>query len=124
MPFEGTNTLIVFDDCDSFKRGDRADRWACQARLFRSTHRHQRVSADPAALQHHSKPLQENVATIVLFYTPSAKITKAIFEEYAGELTKNDLKVLISKLKELCIRFPFGIELILNGKITMYIRNG
>ena len=58
-----------------------------------------------------------------LFYTPSVKITKAIFEEYAGELTKNDLKVLISKLKEhklsylvFCIRFPFGIKLILNGK--------
>ena len=59
-----------------------------------------------------------------------AKITKAIFEEYAGELTKNDPKVLISKLKEhklsylvFYIRFPFGIELILNGKITMYMRN-
>jgi len=27
---------------------------------------------------------QENVAAIVLFYTPSAKTTKAIFDDYAG----------------------------------------
>jgi len=35
-----------------------------------------------------AKPFRENVAAIVLFYTPSAKTTKAIFEEYAGELTR------------------------------------
>jgi len=34
-----------------------------------------------------AKPFRENVAAIVLFYTPSAKTTKAIFEEYAGELS-------------------------------------
>jgi len=40
------------------------------------------------------------VAVIVLFYTPLAKTTKAIFEEYAGELLQDDLKQLIARLKE------------------------
>jgi len=40
------------------------------------------------------------VAAVVLFYTPSAKTTKAIFEEYAGELLQDDLKQLIARLKE------------------------
>ena len=37
----------------------------------------------------------------MLFYTPSAKTTKAIFEEYVGELSQDDLKLLIAKLKEI-----------------------
>ena len=41
-----------------------------------------------------------NVAAIVLFYTPSAKYTKAICGDYAGELSQDKYKSLISKLKE------------------------
>ena len=40
------------------------------------------------------------MAAIVLFYTPSAKTTKVIFEEYAGELSHEELKKMISRLKE------------------------
>ena len=47
-----------------------------------------------------AKPFRENVAAIVLFYTPSAKTTKAIFEEYAGELSHEELKKMIARLKE------------------------
>lgn len=50
------------------------------------------------ALQHRETFL-ENVAAIVLFDTPSAKTTEAVFEEYAGELAKDNLKQMISKLK-------------------------
>ena len=64
-----------------------------------------------------AKPFRENVAAIVLFYTPSAKTTKAIFEEYAGELSHDELKQMISRLKErkfahlvFSLRFPFSIE--------------
>ena len=46
------------------------------------------------------KPFRENVAAIVLFYTPSAKTTKAIFEECAGEISHDELKQMISRLKE------------------------
>ena len=55
--------------------------------------------------------------TNTLFYTPSAKTTKAIFEEYAGELSHDELKQMISRLKErkfahliFGLRFPFSIE--------------
>ena len=37
-----------------------------------------------------AKPFRENVAAIVLFYTPSSKTTKAIFEDNAGELTHEE----------------------------------
>ena len=64
-----------------------------------------------------AKPFRENVAAIVLFYTPSAKTTKAIFEEYAGELSHDELKQMISRLKErkfahliFGLRFLFRIE--------------
>ena len=64
-----------------------------------------------------AKPFRENVAAIVLFYTPSAKTTKVIFEEYAGELSHDELKQMISRLKErkfahltFSLRFPFSIE--------------
>jgi len=47
-----------------------------------------------------AKPFPENVAAIVLFYTPSAKTTKVIFEEYAGELSHVELWQMIARLKE------------------------
>jgi len=60
---------------------------------------------------------RENVAAVVLFYTPSAKTTKAIFDDYAGELSLDEYKGLISKLKErkfsylvFSNRHPYGIS--------------
>ena len=47
-----------------------------------------------------SMSFRENVAAIVLFYTPSAKTLKTIFEEYAGELSHDEIKKMISRLKE------------------------
>jgi len=64
-----------------------------------------------------SKPFRENVRAIVLLYTPSAKTTKAIFEEYAGELSHDELRLMIARLKEqkfahlvFSLRHPFRIE--------------
>ena len=55
------------------------------------------------------------MAAAVLFYTPSAKTTKAIIEECAGELPQSDLKQLIAKRKffhlVFSLRYPFAIEL-------------
>ena len=42
---------------------------------------------------------RENVAAIVVFYMHSARTTKAIFDDYAGDLTPDEYKSLISKLK-------------------------
>jgi len=61
---------------------------------------------------------RENVAAIVLFYTPAAKTTKAIFDDYACELSQDEYKGLISKLKErkfsylvFSLRHPYGVKL-------------
>ena len=58
------------------------------------------------------------MAAIVLFYPPAVKTTKAIFEEYAGELSQDDLEQLIARMKERKFShlvfsrcFPFRIEL-------------
>lgn len=32
-----------------------------------------------------AKPFQENAIVVVLFYTPSAKTTRAIFKDYTGK---------------------------------------
>ena len=114
--FEGTNTLIVLDDCASSK--DVKGRTGELVKLgFSARHAGISVWVLTQQLSSIAKPFRENVAAIVLFYTPSAKTTKAIFEEYAGELSHDELKQMISRLKErkfahltFGLRFPFYIE--------------
>ncbi|KAL9954596.1 hypothetical protein ACROYT_G042158 [Oculina patagonica] len=53
--FEGTNTLIILDDCAASKGAqERALRPAGESWLFCSTYRHQRLGADPEDNQHHT----------------------------------------------------------------------
>ena len=115
--FKGTNTLIVLDDCASSK--DVKGRTGELVKLGFSA-RHSRISVWVLTQQLSSiaKPFRENVAAIVLFYTPSAKTTKAIFEEYAGELSHGELKKMVAKLKErrfahlvFSLRHPFEIKM-------------
>ena len=61
---------------------------------------------------------RENVVAIVLFYTPSVKITKANFDDYAGELSLDEYKGLVLKLKEqefsylvFSFRHPYGVKI-------------
>ena len=114
--FEGTNTLIVLDDCAASKvvKGRTGE----LVKLGFSA-RHAGISVWVLTQQFSSitKPFRENVAAIVLFYTPSAKTTKDIFEEYAGELSHDEFKQMISRLKKrkfahlvFSLRFPFSIE--------------
>ena len=81
--FEGDNTLIILDDCASSK--DVKYRTGELVKLAFSA-RHVGISVWVLTLQLSSiaKPFRENLAAIVFFYTPSAKTTKAIFEEYGG----------------------------------------
>ena len=114
--FEGTNTLIVLDDCAASK--DIKGRTGELVKLGSSA-RHAGISVWVLKQQLSSiaKPFRENVAAIILFYTPSAKKTKAIFEEYAGELSHEELRQMISRLRErkfahlsFSLRFPFSIK--------------
>ena len=114
--FEGTNALIVLDDCAASK--DVKGRTGQLVKLgFSARHSGISVWVLTQQLSSIAKPFRENVAAIVLFYTPSAKTTKTIFEEYASELSHDKLKQMISRLKErkfshliFGLRFPFTIE--------------
>ena len=114
--FEKTNTLFVLDDCAASK--DVKGRTSQLVNLGFSA-RHDGISVWVLTEQITSiaKPFRENVAAIVLFYTPSGKTTKAIFEDYAGEITHDEYKELIAWLKErkfshlvFSLRYPYGIE--------------
>ena len=89
--FEKTNTLFVLDDCAASK--DVKGR-TCQLVNLGFSARHDGTSVWVLTQQITSiaKPFRENVAAIVLFYTPSGKTTKAIFEDYAGEITHEEYK--------------------------------
>ena len=96
--FEKTNTLFILDDCAASK--DVKSRTSQLVNLGFSA-RHDGISVWVLTQQITSiaKPFK-NVAAIVLFYTPSGKTTKAIFEDYAGEITHKEYKELIAWLKE------------------------
>ena len=73
--FEGTNTLIVLDDCAPSKD---VKGWTGELVKLGFSARHAGISVWVLTQQLSSiaKPFRENVAAIVLFYTPSAKTTK------------------------------------------------
>ena len=73
---EGTNTLIVLDDCATSK--DVKGRTGELVKLgFSACHSGISVWVLTQQLSSIAKPFHENIAAIVLFYTPSAKTTKA-----------------------------------------------
>ena len=116
--FEGTNTLIILDDYAASK--DVKGRTGELVNLgFSARHIGISVWVLTQKITSITASFRENVAGIVLFYTPSAKTTKAIFDDYAGELSQDEYKGLISKLKErkfahlvFSLRYPFGVELL------------
>ena len=114
--FEGTNTLIILDDCAASK--DVKGRTGQLVNLgFSARHIGISVWVLTQKLTSITASFREQVAAIVLFYTPSAKTTKAIFDDYAGELSHDEYKSLISKLKErkfsylvFSLRHPYGLS--------------
>ena len=114
--FEGTNTLIILDDCAASKdvkgrTGELVD-LAFSGRQFGIS-----VWLITQKLTSITPSFRENVAAIVLFYTPSARTRKLIFEDCAGELSHDEYKNLISKMKKqkfsylvFSLRFPFGLS--------------
>ena len=97
--FEKTNTLFVLNECAASK--DVKGRTSQLVNLSFSA-RHDGISVWVLTQQITSiaKPFRENMAAIVLFYTPSGKTTKAIFEDYAREVMHEKYKELIVWLKE------------------------
>ena len=115
--FEKTNTLIILDDCAASKE---VKRRTSQLVNLGFSPRHSGLSVWVLTQQMTSiaKPFRENVAAIVLSYTPSSKTTKAIFEDYAGE---EEYKGFVAQLKGgkyshlvFSLRYPHGIRFGLN----------
>ena len=115
--FEGTNALIVLDDCAASK--DVEGRTGELESLAFST-RHVGISVLVQTQTYASimASLRENVAAVLLFYTPAAKTMKSTFEDFAGEMTPEEYKALIVRLKKrkysylvFTLRYPFGVEL-------------
>jgi len=74
------------------------------------------LGADPEVHQHNTFLPGERGGDVV-FYNPSAKTMKAIFDDYAGDHSLDEYKGLISKLKErkfsylvFSLRHPFGVS--------------
>ena len=115
--FESTNTLIILDDCAASK--DVKGHTGQLVNLgFSARHIGISVWVLTQTITSITASFRENVAAIVLFYTPSAKTTKAIFDDYAGKLSQDEYKGLISKLKEwkfahlvLSLRNSYEVEL-------------
>ena len=96
--FEGTNTLIVLDDCAASK--EVKGRTGELVKLgFLARHAGISVLLLTQQLSSISKPFRENVAAIVLFHTPLSKAIKTIFEEYAGELSHEKNKANDNKVE-------------------------
>ena len=115
--FEKTNTLIILDDCAASKE---VKRRTSQLVNLGFSARHSGLSVWVLTQQMTSiaKPFRENVAAIVLSYTPPSKTTKAIFEDYAGE---EKYKGFVAQLKGgkyshlvFSLRYPYGIRFGLN----------
>jgi len=114
--FEGTNTLLILDDCAATK--DVKKRTGQLVNLaFSARHIGISVWVVTQKLTGITASFRENVAAVVLFYTPSAKTMKAIFDECAGDLSLDQYKGLISKMKArkfsylvFALRHPFGVS--------------
>ena len=126
--FEGTNTLIILDDWAASK--DVKGRTGQLVNLgFSARHIGISVLVLTQKITSITISFRKNVAAmaaIVLFYTPSAKTTEAIFDDYAGELSNDEYKDLISKLKErkfsylvLLLRHPYGLSYFLIKKMKV-----
>lgn len=115
--FEGTNMLVILDNCAASK--DVKGRTGQLVNLgFSACHTGLSMWVLAQKMSSITASFWENMAAIVLCYTASAKTTKAIFDDYAGKLSQDEYKGLISKLKApkfahlvFSLRHPYWYEL-------------
>ena len=115
---EGTNSLIVLDDCASSKFVK--NRTSELVRLGFSA-RHYGLSTIVLTQQLTSiaKPYRENISKLVTFYNPSSKDMNAVFDDYLSTLDASEKKTIVSTLKnndyarlEVLLRRPYSHEVI------------
>ena len=113
--FKGTNTLMILDDCAAFKDVKGRTGHLVELAFFA---RHIGISVWVLTQDRTSitPSFRENVAVIVLFYTPSAKTTKTIFDDYAGDISLKKYRALVLKLRDkkfsylvFSLHHPYGV---------------
>ena len=92
--FEGTNTLIILDDCAASKDVKKKTNELVNL-AFSARHKGISVWVLTQQMTSIAKAFRENIACLVLCYSPSAKDMKIIFENYAG-----DLRATVCKYRE------------------------
>ena len=116
---EGTNSLIVLDDCASSQ--SIKNRTSELVKLGFSA-RHIGISTIVITQQLTSiaKPYRENISKLVTFYNPSAKDTNIIMDDYLANTEKEERKEIINTLKnndyarlEILLRRPYTHETII-----------
>ena len=95
--FEETNSLIILGDYaasrDVNRRTNELVNLAFSTRLSVWVITQQKTNI--------SKAFRENIASLVLFYTPSRKDVKEIFDDYGGGMTSDEKLKLLSMLKKI-----------------------
>ena len=96
--FEGSNTLIILDDCAASKdvkgrTGELVDL------AFSASHIDISVWVLTQKYTSITASFRENMAAIIPFYTLAAKTMKSVFEDFAGELSVEEYKALIARPK-------------------------
>ena len=97
--FQGTNTLIILDDCAASKDVKKKKTNELVNLAFSARHKGISVWVLTQQMTSIAKAFRENIACLVLFYTPSAKDMKVIFENYAGDLTNEEKNKIFEKVK-------------------------
>ena len=96
--FEGTNSLIILDDCAASKDVKRRTNELVNL-AFSARHKGLSVWVITQQMTSIAKPFRENIAASVLFYTLSRRDMKEIFDDYGGGLTSAEKLKLPSELR-------------------------
>ena len=98
--FKDTNSLIILDDCASGKsvksRTSELVKLGFSARHYKFS-----TIVITQQLTSKAKPYRENISKLVSFYNPNKKDMQEIFDDYLGNISKEEEENIKSSLKNL-----------------------
>ena len=116
---EGTNSLIILDDCACSQAVK--NRTSELVKLgFSGRHYDLSTIVITQQLTSIAKPYRENISKLVTFYNPSLKDMNTIFDDYLSTLDNSEKRQIISSLKnndyarlEVLLRRPYTHEVVI-----------